>query len=129
MSLGDLGHFACRSKALESRRENFEGVSGAGGRLVKLGERQRGAQTPTACALLFCDGDGVPEGFLRTDEVAGVAFEQDFAAQEMREWEIAMFFSAPREGQRLVDARESAASPERLGLELREPRNYGPMVP
>ena len=39
------------------------GFGGAAGRLVELGERQRRAQFEAARALLFCDGDGGPEGF------------------------------------------------------------------
>ena len=56
------------------------------------------------------------------------ALEQDFAAQEMREWQTATNFSSARESQRLVDARERAARPERLQLELRELRDHEPMA-
>ena len=67
------------------------------------------------------------EGFYG-DEIAGIALEQDFAAQEMREWEIAMTFDLVCEGQCLFDAREGAASPKRLGVELREPGDHGPIA-
>ena len=49
---------------------------------------------------------------------AGIALEQDFAAQEMREWEITTTFSLARERQRLVDARERAVGALRPELEL-----------
>ena len=60
------------------------GFGGSGGRLVELGERKRGAQTPTAGALLFRDGDGALEDFLRGRGVSRVALEQDFGARPMQ---------------------------------------------
>ena len=60
------------------------GVGGAGGRLVELGERKRGAQFEAARALLLRDGDGGQEGFFRRRGVGGVALEQDFAARPMQ---------------------------------------------
>ena len=65
LRLCDLGHFWRRREAFERRREDGVRFGGAAGRLVELRERQRRAQTPTARALLLCDGEGGLEGFLR----------------------------------------------------------------
>src|SRR5271165_3108037 len=95
---------------------------------MELGERPRGAQTPAARALLSGDGEGGPEGFLGRSGVGGIEHEQDFAAKEMREREIALTFNLAREGQRFVDARQRAVSSDRPQLELREHR-FGDQLP
>jgi hypothetical protein len=92
------------------------------GRTAESGERQRPAQTPNTRALLVCDGEGGLEGFLGRIRIGGIAFLQDFAAHEMREWEIATTFNLECEGQRLVDACERAVHSMRLQLELRKQR-------
>ena len=60
------------------------GVDRATGRLVELGERERGAQFEAARALLLRDRDGGQERFFRGRGVGGVALEQDFAARPMQ---------------------------------------------
>ena len=65
LRLGDLRHFGRRRKAFERGREDRLSIDQTAGRLVELRERQRRAQTPTARALLLCDGEGGLEGFLR----------------------------------------------------------------
>ena len=84
LRLSDLGHFRRRRKAFERRREDGVGFGRAGGRLVELGERKRGAQFEAARALLLRDRDGGQESFFRRRGVGGVAFEQDFAARPMQ---------------------------------------------
>jgi hypothetical protein len=84
LRLGNLGHFRCRRKALERRREDCVGVGGAGGRLVKLRKRHRRAQFEAARALLVGDGDGSQESLFRRCGVGGVAFQQEFAARPVQ---------------------------------------------
>jgi hypothetical protein len=105
------------------------GFGGSGGRLVELGERERGAQTPTAGALLFRDGDGALERFLRGGGAGGVAPEQDFAAETMHEDEIGALPDLLGESQCLVDARERAVSSVGLQLEFGEQRFGEPAAP
>ena len=94
------GNSGIGEKPFESGRKDGAGVGGAGGRLVKLGEHERRAQAPTARALLLCDGEGGLERFLRAGLIAGIELEQDFAAQEMCEREIATIFNLAREDRR-----------------------------
>ena len=60
------------------------GVGGAGGRLIELGQRKRGAQFEAARALLLRDGDGGQEGFFRRSGVGRIALEQGFASRPMQ---------------------------------------------
>ena len=56
------------------------GFDRAAGRLVELGERQRGAQFEAAGFLRLRDGDGGEESGFGGGGVGGVLFEEDFAA-------------------------------------------------
>ena len=78
---------------------------GAGGRLVKLGERQSRAQAPTARALLLRDLERGLEGFLRGGGIGWIALQQEFAAQKMRKGEVATVFDLWCERQGFIDAR------------------------
>ena len=60
------------------------GVGGMAGRLVELGERERRAQTPAARALLFRNGEGGLERFLRRRGVGGIGLEQHSPADAMK---------------------------------------------
>ena len=60
------------------------GFDGAAGRLVELGERERGAQTEAARALSPRDDDGGLEGFFRRRGAGGVALQQDIAARPVQ---------------------------------------------
>jgi hypothetical protein len=51
LRLGDLGHFRGRLKAFEHRREHGVGFGGAASRLIKLREREGGAEFEAARAL------------------------------------------------------------------------------
>jgi len=84
LRLGDLRHFQRRREASEGRREDGVGFGRAAGRLVELGERKRGAQPPTAGALLLCDGDGGLEGFLGRRTIGQVAFQKKLAPRTMQ---------------------------------------------
>jgi hypothetical protein len=84
LSLGDLGHFRRRRKALERGSEDGVGVSGAAGRLAELGEPKRRAQFEAARPLLTRDGDGGLEGFFCQRRLGGIAFGQQFAADAMQ---------------------------------------------
>jgi hypothetical protein len=55
LCLGDLGHFRRRCEAFERWSKSGVRVGEAGGRLIKLGERQRRLQTEAAGALLSSD--------------------------------------------------------------------------
>ena len=77
LRLGDLGHFGRRRKAFERGREHGVGLDWAAGRLIELGERERGAEVEAARALLLSDFDGGSEGVLRRSRVAAAALEQD----------------------------------------------------
>ena len=57
------------------------GLRSAAGSLIKLRQRQRGAQFETARALLLGDCDGSQEGVLRGAWVGVVAIQQDLAAR------------------------------------------------
>ena len=93
-------------------------VGGASDRLVRLGERQRGAQFEAARALLLRDRDGGQERFFRGREVSGVALKQDFAARPMQfRFERAIARAVGRR-QRFVNNRNGAASVARPGLSL-----------
>jgi len=102
------------------------GVSGAGGRLVELGERKRRAQFEAARALPLRDGDSRLESFFGGRGIGGVALQQGFAAGpvELR-FERAVAEAIGRR-QRFVEDRNSAiaiARP-RFGLgqrDLQEP--------
>ena len=61
-------NFWRRRKAFDRRREDGVGVSGAAGRLVELGERERGAQAKAARTLLFRDCES---GLERSAAAAG----------------------------------------------------------
>ena len=60
------------------------GIHGPAGRLIELGERERGAQAEATTALLLRDRDCGPEGFLCRRGIGRIALEQDsaFAAKE-----------------------------------------------
>ena len=58
LRLRNLRHFRGRRKAFERGREDGLRVVPAAGRLVKLGERERGQQRIAARALPVGDGDG-----------------------------------------------------------------------
>ena len=79
-ALGDLGHFRRRREAFERRRENGVSLGVAAGRLIELGEGERGAEFEAARALLLRDGDGGLERFLGRSGVCRVAFQEDFPA-------------------------------------------------
>ena len=126
LRLGDLRHFRRRRKAFERGREDGVGVGGAAGRLVELGERQRGAQFEAARALLLRDSDGGQEGVFRGRGVGGVALQQHFAARPMQfRFERAIADAIGRR-QRFVEDRDGAVgiARPRFGLgqrDLQEP--------
>ena len=60
------------------------GFGGAGGRLVDLGERERGKQFEAARALLFRDGDGGLDASSAGAGLAGSRLSSDFAADAMQ---------------------------------------------
>ena len=66
------------------------------------------------------DGDGGSKRLLGRAGSDGSRFEQDVAAQAMREGEIAAIFDSIREGQRFVDVRQCDVRAQRLCLELCE---------
>jgi hypothetical protein len=75
LRLGDLGHLGSGREAFQRGRENGLGDVVAVGRLIELGEGKRRAQTPTACALLACDGNRGSESFLRGAEIGLISAE------------------------------------------------------
>ena len=72
------------AKSLRARSKHGARVGGAAGRLIELGEGERGAEFEAARTLLLCDGKGGLECFLREGGIGGVALEQDFAARAMQ---------------------------------------------
>ena len=114
LRLSDLRHFRRRREAFERGREDGVGVGGAAGRLIELGERERGAQSEAARALLLRDGDGGQEGFFRGRGVGGVALQQHFAARPMQLRFERAVTGAVACRQRFVEDRNGAAgSPAR----------------
>ena len=94
------------------------GVGGAVGRLVELGERDRRAEFEAAGGLLFCDGDGGLERFLRRRRVGWVTLQQHFAAGAVQfRFERAMTgpFAC---GQRFVEDGDGAGEVARSRLRL-----------
>ena len=81
LRLGDLRHFQRRRKAFERGRERVVPFDRAAGRLVELGEQQRGAQFEAARSLPARDVDRGPERPLGARGVAGIALQQYFAAR------------------------------------------------
>ncbi len=73
-------------------------LGGAGGRLIELGERERGEQVVAARALLLRDGYGRPVCVFSEGGTAGIALEEDVATQTMQERKIAMRFAFIGEG-------------------------------
>ena len=104
------------------------GVGGAVCRLEELGERKRGAQTPTAGALLIRDGESGSERFLGGCGIGPIALEQDFAAQAMGKGEIAAIFDSICVGQRFVDVRQCDVRAQRLRFELCEQHVVEPCI-
>ena len=84
LRLRDLRHFRRRREAFQSRPEDRLSVNWAPGRLIELGQRQRGAQFKAARALCARDGDCGPEGLFRRLETVCVAAKQQFAARAMQ---------------------------------------------
>ena len=88
------------------------------GRLVHLGERERGAQFEAVRALLLRDRDGGQESFFRGRGIGGVALEQDFAARPMQlRFECAVA-EAIGSRQRFVEEGDSAVGIAGLRLGL-----------
>jgi hypothetical protein len=99
------------------------GLNGAGGRLIELGERERGAKLEAARALLTRDSDRSPEAFLSRGKVSRVALEQHFAADSMQfRFECAIVCSH-HSLKRFVDGRNCAAdiACARFGVGERNP--------
>ena len=118
LRLGDLRHFRRRRKAFERGREDGVRFGGAAGRLIELGERERGAQFKAARGLLLRDGDGGQEGFFRGRGVGGIALQQDFAARPMQfRFERAIAQAVARR-QRFVEDRDGAVRIARPGFGL-----------
>ena len=84
LSLGDLGHLRRRRKAFERGREDRLGFGGAVGRLVELGERERGAQAEAVRPLFTRNGNGGQERLFSRRGVGGIALEQHFTADAMQ---------------------------------------------
>ena len=61
------------------------GVGWAAGRLIELGERERGLKARTTRTLLGGDGDRGPEGCFDGSGIDRVAFQQNFAAKTIQE--------------------------------------------
>ena len=59
-------------------------VGGAAGRLIKLRQRECGAQLEAPRLLLLRDGDGGEEGFFRRCGVRRISLDQKFAADAMQ---------------------------------------------
>ena len=78
----DLGHFGSRRKAFESGREHGAGVGEAGGRLIELRQRQRGAQFEAARPLsCFATAMRGQEGLFRGRGIGWASrIGQDFAS-------------------------------------------------
>ena len=93
-------------------------VDGTAGRLVELGERERGAQFEAARGLLLRDGDGGLEGFFRRARgwrdraSAGFRRATDAVLLRMRD------SPAVRSRQRFVEDRDGAAGIARPGFGL-----------
>ena len=79
LRLGDLGHFGRRRKTFERAGEDGARFGLPKSRLIKLRERQRGAQAEAARALPFRDGDGGSERFLGVRMIGGTGLKQDLA--------------------------------------------------
>jgi hypothetical protein len=67
-------------KAFECEGEDGVGVVGPAGRLIKLGKRERGAQSEAARALRARDGDGALDGLLGRGGIGRTPLQQYFAA-------------------------------------------------
>ncbi len=126
LRLCDLRHFRRRRKALERRREGGVGFGGAAGRVVEVGERQRGAQFETARPLLLCDADGGLEGFFRGRGAVRILVKQELAARAMELGCVRSTARAIAGCQRLVEDHEASrrisGASFRLGdRDLKEP--------
>src|SRR6185437_944185 len=102
------------------------GVGGTAGRLVKPGERERGAETPASRALLLCDAQCGFEGFLRGGGIGRIAAEQTFAAKKIGKGQIATIVDLTRASQRFVDSLKRAVLAHPLRLELGEEHDMEP---
>ena len=95
-------------------------LGGAGGRLIHLGERKRGAQFEAARALLLRDGDGGQERFLCRRGVGRITLEQHLAARPMQ-FGVERAMADPfRRGQRFVEVREGATEIACAGVGVSE---------
>jgi hypothetical protein len=65
--------------------ESGMGIGGAAGRLIKLGQRQRGAQFEALCLLLLRNGDCSEERILGRRRIRSIALEQTLAAALIQE--------------------------------------------
>jgi hypothetical protein len=118
LRLRDLGHLRRRREPFERGDENGVSFGEASGRLVELGERQRGAQFEAARGLLLCDRDGGEEGLFRGRGIGGVACEQHFAAHPMQlRFERAVACAAGRR-QRFVEDGDGAIGIARPRFDL-----------
>jgi DNA-binding helix-hairpin-helix protein with protein kinase domain len=85
LRLSDLRHLRRRREAFERGRKDGVRLGRTAGRLVQLGQRERGKQFITARTLLLSDRDCGLVGLLRVSGIVGIAFQQDVAARPMQE--------------------------------------------
>ena len=111
LRLGDLGHLGRRREAFDRGREDGVGFGGAAGRLVELGERERGEQLVASRGLLFRDGDRRSICVFGGGDVRGGAFEQNVAAKAVQEGEGGKVRGFIRADQCFIDACDRAAAP------------------
>ena len=107
-------------KTFERGREDSVGDRGACGRLVELGERERGPQPEAARGLFFRDGDSGLERVLRRRGIGWIALQQRFAARPVQfRFECTMANPFARR-QRFVEDRKGAVDTTGADFSLSE---------
>ena len=85
LRLCDLGHLRGRREAFERGAEDGVSFDGAAGRLVELGERERGAEFEASRLLRSRDCDGGEESGFGERGVRRIALQEDCAADAVEQ--------------------------------------------